>query len=159
MNYISTENMLPNCKGRTFYDGILAEETVIGYKKGDILVSNIRPYLQKIWLADCDGGCNPDVLVIRVKNTRLFSPKFVYYALRRKMFFDHMMQGKSGVKMPRGNKTNNLRFEIPNLGYDEQLEILRKVESLEKKIQEASRLMESSETRKRDIVNNLIFDK
>lgn len=159
MNYISTENMLPNCGGRTFYDGIPAEETVIGYKKGDILVSNIRPYLQKIWLADCDGGCNPDVLVIRVKDTRLFSPKFVYYALRRKMFFDHIMQGKSGVKMPRGNKANNLRFEIPNIGLSEQHEILNHVEKMEVEIQNALSLMNSCETRKRDIVNEYIFER
>lgn len=159
MNYISTENLLPNCEGRTFYEGTPAEETVIGFKKGDILVSNIRPYLQKIWLADCDGGCNPDVLVIRVKDTRLFSPKFVYYALRRKMFFDHMMQGKSGVKMPRGNKTNNLRFEIPNIGWNEQHEILNHVEKMEVEIQNALSLMNSCEGKKRDIVNKYIFER
>ena len=51
-NYISTENMLQDCEGRTYYEGSPEVNTVIEYKKGDILVSNIRPYLQKIWFAD-----------------------------------------------------------------------------------------------------------
>ena len=158
MNYISTENMLPNCEGRILFEGTPGVETVVEYKKGDILISNIRPYLQKIWLADCDGGCNPDVLVIRVKDIGLFSPKYVYYALRRKIFFDHMMQGKSGVKMPRGNKTNNLRFEIPNIELKEQLKILSQVEILERHIQRLINLMNDCVIRKRKIVHSLIFD-
>ena len=158
MNYISTENMLPNCEGRILFEGTPGVETVVEYKKGDILISNIRPYLQKIWLADCDGGCNPDVLVIRVKDTGLFSPKYVYYALRRKIFFDHMMQGKSGVKMPRGNKTNNLRFEIPNIELKEQLKILSQVEIIERHIQRLINLMNDCVIRKRKIVHSLIFD-
>lgn len=158
MNYISTENMLPNCEGRILYEGTPDVETVVEYKKGDILISNIRPYLQKIWFADCDGGCNPDVLVIRVKDTERFSPKFVYYTLRRKMFFDHMMKDKSGVKMPRGNKINNLRFEIPNIELKDQLKILLQVEAMEKHIQRSINLMNTCEIRKRKIVYNLVCD-
>lgn len=150
--------MLPNCEGRILYEGTPDVETVVEYKKGDILISNIRPYLQKIWFADCDGGCNPDVLVIRVKDTERFSPKFVYYTLRRKMFFDHMMKDKSGVKMPRGNKINNLRFEIPNIELKDQLKILLQVEAMEKHIQRSINLMNTCEIRKRKIVYNLVCD-
>lgn len=45
-NYISTENMLPDkggiCKAESIPSG-----TVIEYKVGDILISNIRPYFKK----------------------------------------------------------------------------------------------------------------
>ena len=157
-NYISTENMLQDCEGRTYYEGSPEVNTVIEYRKGDILVSNIRPYLQKIWLADCDGGCNPDVLVIRVKDSMRYSSEFVYYALRRKVFFDHMMQNKSGIKMPRGNKINNLRFETPNLTIGEQQQVLHKVCAMEKIIREASDVMKSCESRKQEIINKSIFN-
>ena len=158
MHYISTENMLQNCEGRELYEGAPEVETVIEYKKGDILVSNIRPYLQKIWFADCDGGCNPDVLVIRVKDPIQYSSEFVYYALRRKAFFDHMMQDKSGVKMPRGNKVNNLRFEIPNVNIDEQKIILNNVRLMEQKIREATKTMQTCESCKREILNEYILN-
>lgn len=157
-NYISTENMLQDCKGRTYYEGSPEANTVIEYKKGDILVSNIRPYLQKIWFADCDGGCNPDVLVIRLKDPMRYSSEFVYYALRRKAFFDHMMQDKSGVKMPRGNKINNLRFAIPNVNIDEQIKILNKVRLMEQIIREATKTMQTCESCKREILNKYIFN-
>ena len=68
------------------------------FKKGDILVANIRPYLKKIWFADIDGGCSTDVLVYKPKEGYL--PKFLYYALFRDDFFVHSMKGSTGTKMP-----------------------------------------------------------
>lgn len=149
--------MLQNCEGIIKFIGTPEVDSVIEYKKGDILVSNIRPYLQKIWIADCDGECNPDVLVIRVKDKTQFSPLYVYYTLRRKAFFDHMIQDKSGVKMPRGNKINNLRFEIPNIQYTEQQQILKHVEEMEKVIASAIDVASSCETRKREVLNKYVF--
>lgn len=46
MNYISTENMLPN-KGGISESTIIPPGTTTEYKIGDILISNIRPYFQK----------------------------------------------------------------------------------------------------------------
>ena len=63
-NYISTENMLPNKEGITIAASIPNTGKVSRYKKGDILVSNIRPYFQKIWLADREGACSNDILII-----------------------------------------------------------------------------------------------
>lgn len=156
-NYISTENMLQNCEGIIKFNGTPEVDNVIEYKKGDILVSNIRPYLQKIWIADCDGGCNPDVLVIRVKDKTRFAPMYVYYTLRRQAFFDHMMQDKSGVKMPRGNKVNNLRFDIPNIQYSEQQQILKQVEEMETVIDSAIGVASTCEDRKREVLNKYLF--
>ena len=41
--YISTENMLPNKGGITEASSIPTVELTQEYKKGDVLVSNIRP--------------------------------------------------------------------------------------------------------------------
>ena len=67
-NYVSTDNLLQNCEGLKIYEGLPNVDSIIRYEKGDILVSNIRPYLKKIWLADKDGGCSPDVLVFRISD-------------------------------------------------------------------------------------------
>lgn len=156
--YISTENMLQDCEGVTSYIGTPNVESVIEYQEGDILVSNIRPYLQKIWIADRDGGCNPDVLVIRIDDTAKYDPRFVYYALRRKVFFDHMMSDKSGVKMPRGNKVNTLKFEILNIPIKEQLNIKNIVDGMESEINKAREVMYSTERRKKEIINQCVFN-
>ena len=76
-------------------------------------MSNIRPYLRKLWLADRDGGCNPDVMVFRP--TKEIMSEFVYYKLRRQTFIGYVMNDVKGMKMPRGNKDNIIRFHQFNI--------------------------------------------
>jgi type I restriction enzyme S subunit len=102
-NYISTENMLPNKEGVAHSSGLPTLQQVQAYRKGDILVSNIRPYFRKIWFADCNGGCSNDVLVLRAKKN--CNPKFLYYLLSDNNFFDYATATAKGTKMPRGDKT------------------------------------------------------
>lgn len=111
--YISTDNMLQNCGGVKPYEGVPNISAVVRYQKGDILVSNIRPYLKKLWLADRDGGCSPDVLVFRIANRNEMLAPFLRYILSQELFFAFMMSGKTGVKMPRGNKDAIPNYQIP----------------------------------------------
>jgi len=102
-NYISADNMLPDRNGIVLSDYLPTSGKVAKYKTKDILVSNIRPYFKKIWYAKSDGGCSNDVLVFRA-NINLINQRFLYYYLFKNDFFDFMMAGANGVKMPRGNK-------------------------------------------------------
>ena len=110
--YVSTDNMLQHCKGVEPYKGIPNIASVISYKKDDILLSNIRPYLRKIWLADVDGGCSPDVLVLRNTDKSRFDSAFIYYSLRQQQFFDHIMSDIKGAKMPRGKRDTIIAYQI-----------------------------------------------
>jgi type I restriction enzyme S subunit len=65
--YISTENMLPNKGGITRSAGLPTITQTQAYQVADVLVSNIRPYLHKIWFADRNGGCSNDVLALRAR--------------------------------------------------------------------------------------------
>jgi type I restriction enzyme S subunit len=51
-NYISTENMLPNKEGVSRSAGLPTVSQTQVYQAENVLVSNIRPYFPKIWLAD-----------------------------------------------------------------------------------------------------------
>jgi type I restriction enzyme S subunit len=55
-------------KGGITITPVLPKGNLIAYSKGDILIGNIRPYLKKIWYANKNGGCSPDVLVIQAKS-------------------------------------------------------------------------------------------
>ncbi len=112
-DYISTDNMLQNRAGVVAYEGVPNIDSITEFKKGDILVSNIRPYLKKIWMADRDGGCSKDVLVFRNSKPKELLNDYLKVIMSTDTFFDYMMVGKKGVKMPRGDKKIIPNFEIP----------------------------------------------
>lgn len=109
--YISTENMLPNKGGVTSIDSIPTCKTTAKYESSDILISNIRPYFCKIWFATREGGCSNDVLVIKAKKS--IDPKFLYYVLSDKNFFNYDTITSKGTKMPRGNKNAIMKYLVP----------------------------------------------
>ena len=104
-------------------------------KKGDILISNIRPYFKKIWFADIDGGASTDVLVIKNKNRNKISDEFLYYTLFKDDFFDYVMSGAKGTKMPRGDKNAIMKYQIVVPNIEEQKKIVNLFISLDKKIE------------------------
>ena len=110
--YVSTDNMLQDCQGISPYEGKPETESVVSYSEGDILLSNIRPYLRKLWLANQAGGCSPDVLVFHNARPKINDSSFIYYSLRRNEFFDFIMQDVAGMKMPRGRKETIEKYEI-----------------------------------------------
>lgn len=130
--YISTENMLPN-KGGVCEAANVPSGTVIEYKVGDILISNIRPYFQKIWRADRNGGCSADVLCIRAKEN--VDSKYLYYLLSQQAFFDYVMSGAKGCKMPRGDKKQIMQWPVTLPPLDEQRRIAGILGSLDDKIE------------------------
>ncbi len=111
-SYISTDNMLQNKAGVVAYNGVPNIGRVTLYRKGDILISNIRPYLKKIYLAKTEGGCSNDVLVFRNTKDNILND-YLYAILSNDMFFEFMMTGKTGLKMPRGDKKMIPNFGIP----------------------------------------------
>ena len=112
-SFITTDNMLKNKAGIIEYSGVPSTETVVSYQSEDILVSNIRPYLKKIWFANSNGGCSPDVLVFRVRDKETILPKYLHSVLSQDIFFDYMMADHKGTKMPRGDKVLIPQFLIP----------------------------------------------
>lgn len=112
-NYISTENMLPNKGGIEAADSVPELRTFSGYSAGDILLSNIRPYFQKIWFADRSGGCSNDVLVLRAKENT--DAKFLYYVLSDNNFFNYDTVTSKGTKMPRGSKPAIMKYLVPDI--------------------------------------------
>lgn len=132
--YISTDNLLQNKLGKTKATQLPASiSNAQKYCQGNILVSNIRPYLRKIYFAKENGGASSDILIFVTKEG--YIPKYVYYALYQNSFFEHLMAGSKGTKMPRGDKSQALEFEIPNYSQDTQQKIAAVLSSLDDKIE------------------------
>lgn len=117
--YVTTDCILQNKKGREVASNLPPQPCCLTrYQRGDVLIANIRPYLKKVWFADIDGGASSDVLVFRAKEGH--SPSFLYAVLLQDSFFDYVMQGAKGSKMPRGDKEQILRYEMPTLSCSEE---------------------------------------
>lgn len=111
--YVGVDNLLQNKQGKTIATSIPSSGSVIAFNCGDILIGNIRPYLKKIWLADCAGGTNGDVLVIQITSTNTLIPKYLFYILSSDCFFIYDIQNSKGAKMPRGSKDAVMNYVIP----------------------------------------------
>lgn len=111
LSYVTTENMVTDRGGVCTAKNTPRVGAVTKYKSGDVLVSNIRPYFKKIWLANKCGGASNDVLVFRAKEAAVCS-KYLYYALANDKFFNYVMASAKGAKMPRGDKSQILKYEI-----------------------------------------------
>ena len=117
--YVTTDCILQNKKGREIATNLPPQSCCLTrYQRSDVLIANIRPYLKKVWFADIDGGASSDVLVFRAKEGH--SPSFLYAVLLQDSFFDYVMQGAKGSKMPRGDKEQILRYEMPTLSCSEE---------------------------------------
>ena len=151
-NYVSTENMKSDFGGINPAISIPNNTNVIHYKKGDVLLSNIRPYLRKVWAANSDGGCSTDVFVFRAKS---ISPSFLHYIMANDTFINYVMSGAKGVKMPRGDKEQMLKyvFSIPRI--EEQYKISRLLHLLDDRIATQNKIIEKYES----LIQAIIYQK
>ena len=155
-SYVSTENMLPNKQGICISKSYPDTGYVNEYKKGDVLISNIRPYFKKIYLAKNDGGCSADVLVISPKKGT--NNKFLYYLLSQDAFFSYVMSGAKGCKMPRGDKKHILEWNIPLFDIGIQKGIADILSSLDAKIETNNKLNEKLEEMAQAIFKSWFVD-
>ena len=110
-NYVTTDSMLQNKQGRDIATSLPPPGTsIVCFCESDTLVANIRPYLQKIWFSNVQGGCSQDVLVFRAKKSCV--PTFLYSTLWQDNFFDYVMTGAKGSKMPRGDKDHIMSYPL-----------------------------------------------
>ena len=133
-NYVTTDSLLQNKRGRECAQNLPPMPcALIHFQPKDILIANIRPYLKKIWFADIEGGCSSDVLVFRAKEGHF--PNFLYATLMQDAFYDYVMKGVKGSKMPRGDKEQIMRYKMPTFSSDEEQNIGKIVVDIEKKLQ------------------------
>ena len=132
-DYVSTENMRPNFGGLERASSSPPSGTLTAYQEGDILLSNIRPYFRKTWLATHSGGCNTDVLCIRANPTKCL-PKYLYYLFTTDNFVNDYLKSCRGAKMPRGDVQRLLDYEFDLPDLPTQLRIAGVLGSLDEKI-------------------------
>ena len=152
-DYISTENMIPNKGGITTASSLPNATQTQAYQENDVLVSNIRPYFKKIWFADRNGGCSNDVLVFRAKEDT--DARFLYYVLADDAFFDYSTAISKGTKMPRGDKTAIMQYEVPHFDLSVQKKIAGILSDIDDKIALNEKINKNLEQQAQAIFDNM----
>ncbi len=152
-NYVSTENLLPEYAGVKAASKLPPTGSFTRFKKGDVLISNIRPYLKKVWSANKEGASSNDVIVIRAQTK--VSSHFLTCILKNDEFINYIMKGAKGVKMPRGDISLMKDYPIAFPFISEQQKIADCLSSLDQLINAQSQKIDLLKTHKKGLMQQL----
>ena len=98
------------------------------FRKNMVLYSKLRPYLNKVVLADSDGYCTTEILPLDFID--IIYPRYAQFFLMSPFFVNYAKHCSYGMKMPRlGTKDGkNAYFAIPP--YNEQIRIANNIEKI-----------------------------
>ena len=153
-NYVATENMLHDYQGIIEASSVPTNTNVIKFNKGDVLLSNIRPYLKKVWFADKNGGCSADVFVFKALSACI--PDFLHYIIANDRFINFAMSGAKGVKMPRGDKEQMKTYEIGLPSIEEQKKIAKLLSLLDERITTQNKIIDKLQSLIKGIAQNVV---
>ncbi|MBO5968418.1 MAG: restriction endonuclease subunit S [Clostridia bacterium] len=107
------------------------------YEKDDILYGKLRPYLNKVVVAESCGICSTEFHVMRVIDTSAVLPEYVAAILRSDLILSqtkHMMTGNTHPRIS-NDDVQNLYIPVPDITVQKQI-----VYELQKRRMEARRL-------------------
>ena len=86
----------------------------IGFFEGDVLFGKLRPYLAKVFLADKNGICVSEFLVLKSEG---ILNRFLKFLMLSGVFIEIVNSSTYGTKMPRANWEfiGNLKIPLPPL--------------------------------------------
>lgn len=149
-NYVSTENMLQDYQGIVKAKSVPEDVNVVSFSCGDILISNIRPYLKKVWKATFNGGCSSDVFVLKANDN--IESDYMHYVIANDKFINFVMSGAKGVKMPRGDKKQMETYSLSLPQIQEQHKIARLLSLLDDRIATQNKIIEDLKKLKSAII-------
>ena len=98
------------------------------FKKGQILYSKLRTYLNKVLIAPADGFCTTEIVPVTASKAIL--PDFLLMVMRSSYFLEYTAQCGYGVKMPRLGTNDAKKAIIPLPPLAEQARIVEKISEL-----------------------------
>ena len=116
-----------------------AMSTKHSFKKGQVLYSKLRPYLNKVVLADEDGYCTSEILPLDFNS--LVLPAYARYYLMTPAFLAYANRCSYGVKMPRLSTSDGKKaiMTIPPLA--EQKRIVAAIETYYSKLDKIAEML------------------
>ncbi len=104
------------------------------FEAGDILYGKLRPNLDKCVIADHDGVCTTEILVMNAND--LTTNEYMIYHLHSSKFVHHNTHRSYGTRMPRTNINILGKYSIPVPPLEVQETLLSEAEDIRRAISE-----------------------
>ena len=137
--------------------GLVANGTTFTkrFTKGDVLFGKRRAYLKKVAVADFDGICSGDILVIRAKTKKMLQSLLPYY-ISADAFIQHAVSTSAGSLSPRTKWKDlaELEVSIPDLKIQEK--IIKVFNQFETTIQQLKQQKITLKNLKQKLLNEIL---
>lgn len=128
------------------------------FYKDDILYAKLRPYLDKGVLAEFEGICSTDIIVIQ-PNKRLINPQYLAYFIHISKFLDFATKSMTGVNHPRTSWSILKTFKIPLPPLPTQQKIASMLSAIDEKIEAEENKKKALEDLFKTLLYNLMTAK
>lgn len=124
------------------------------FKKGEVLYSKLRPYLDKVIVADENGVCTTEILPLTLFGK--LNPYFIRYSLKRSDFLKYVNSVTKGMKMPRLGTPEGRMALVPLPSLSEQHRIVAKLEQLMHYCDELEQSIKQSQTQNEQLLQQVL---
>lgn len=137
--------------------GLVANGTTFTkrFAKGDVLFGKRRAYLKKVAVADFDGICSGDILVIRAKANKMLQGLLPYY-ISADAFINHAVSTSAGSLSPRTKWKDLETFEIAIPDLKTQEKILEVLHQFDTTIQQLKQQKTTLKLLKQKLLNEIL---
>ncbi len=124
------------------------------FHPGDVLYGKLRPYLDKAVLAEIEGICSTDILVLKADPDRTM-PEFLVHSLHTKQFLSYAVSTTTGTNLPRTRWTSLKGFKLALPPLPEQRRIAHVLSTIQRAIAAQDDLIAAAREVKRSLMQRL----
>jgi type I restriction enzyme S subunit len=125
------------------------------FVKGDVLFGKRRAYLKKVAVADFDGICSGDILVIRAKAKKILQGLLPYYILAD-AFIQHAVSTSAGSLSPRTKWKALVDLEVTIPDLKTQSTILEVLQQFDKTVKQLKQQKTTLKNLKQKLLNEIL---
>jgi type I restriction enzyme S subunit len=137
LRFVGLQHVEPHT-GRRIGEDTLDPQTLRGrkftFQAGDILYGYLRPYLNKVWLADLDGACSVDQYVL-IPRHEMVLPEYLAAIIRSPLVLDVAEEKTNPLTLPRLSSGDFGAIEVPLPEHrKDQQALLQRIETIRQSI-------------------------
>ena len=156
--YVGLEHLIPGeIRIKQFGRASVTRSAKAVFEKGDILYGKLRPYLDKAAVAEWSGICSTDILVLQPSEER--TSLFFAYLMHTPFVLNHAIATTTGVNHPRTSWKALSQALIPLPPPDEQRQIARILQTVDRKIEAEEARKEALEGLFKSLLHDLMTAK